>query len=146
MISFSAAISACEKGWQWVRAVSLLDKTCKAGMSANVISFNAAISERTAFHFCPEPGSFWWLPICRALQDMITRPSPSYYGGLAADGFRKCRFSGDSASGITAAPLVSGESASGTTAAPIASLECVSSSTHHRPSPSYYGGWAADWW
>ena len=44
MISFSAAISACEKGGQWERALSLLGKMRKAGITSNVISFSAAIS------------------------------------------------------------------------------------------------------
>ena len=44
VISFSAAISACEKGGQWQRALSLLEDMCKEGVTGNVIGFNAAIS------------------------------------------------------------------------------------------------------
>ena len=44
VIGFNAAISACEKGGQWQRALSLFDDMCKAGVSMDVISFNAAIS------------------------------------------------------------------------------------------------------
>merc|ERR1712118_57970 len=43
VISFNAAISACEKGGQWERALSLLDEMRESGVSPNVISFNAAI-------------------------------------------------------------------------------------------------------
>ena len=44
VISFSAAISACEKGGQWQRAMCVLDDMLKAGVTGNVISLNAAIS------------------------------------------------------------------------------------------------------
>ena len=44
MIIFSAAISACEKGGQWERALSLLDEMRESGVTPNVFSFNAAIS------------------------------------------------------------------------------------------------------
>eukprot|EP00973_Karenia_brevis_P054878 7629181-Karenia_brevis.AAC.1 len=44
VISFNAAISACEKGWQWQRVAPLLNEMRKGDLSPNVISFNAAIS------------------------------------------------------------------------------------------------------
>merc|ERR1711904_202411 len=45
VISFNAAISACEKGGQWEQALALLDKMRKNGVTPpDVISFNAAIS------------------------------------------------------------------------------------------------------
>ena len=44
VISYSAAISACEKGGRWEQAVSLLDEMREAGVLPNVVSFNAAIS------------------------------------------------------------------------------------------------------
>ena len=44
VISFSAAISACEKGGQWERALALLEEMRERAWSRNVISFNAAIS------------------------------------------------------------------------------------------------------
>eukprot|EP00973_Karenia_brevis_P064013 8895725-Karenia_brevis.AAC.1 len=44
MISFGAAISACEKGRQWQLVAPLLDEMHRGGLSLDVISFNAAIS------------------------------------------------------------------------------------------------------
>ena len=44
VISFGAAISACEKGGQWEQALVLLRGMRKADMAANVISLSAAIS------------------------------------------------------------------------------------------------------
>ena len=56
MISFSVAISACEKGGQWQRALALfgdmrkvgvtrmLEGICRAGVTLSVISFRVAIS------------------------------------------------------------------------------------------------------
>ena len=44
VISFNAAISACEKGGKWERALSLLDAMRERGVTPNVISFSAAIS------------------------------------------------------------------------------------------------------
>jgi len=43
VISYNAAISACEKGRQWEKAVSLLDGMRAAGVTPNVISYSAAI-------------------------------------------------------------------------------------------------------
>ena len=63
VISFNAAISACEKGGQWQRALSLLDDMCKAGVTMNVISFSAAISA------C-EKGGQWQRALC-LLEDML---------------------------------------------------------------------------
>eukprot|EP00973_Karenia_brevis_P071854 9985775-Karenia_brevis.AAC.1 len=44
MITFSAAISACEKGGQWERVAPLLDEMRRKDLVPNVISFSAAIS------------------------------------------------------------------------------------------------------
>eukprot|EP00973_Karenia_brevis_P034680 4785837-Karenia_brevis.AAC.1 len=44
VISFSAAISACEKGGQWQRVAPLLNEMRSRGLSPDVISFNGAIS------------------------------------------------------------------------------------------------------
>ena len=44
VISYNAAISACEKGGQWQQALSLLSEMQDAGVTRNVISYNAAIS------------------------------------------------------------------------------------------------------
>ena len=43
VISYSAAISACEKGGQWERALALLEQMAVRGVAPNVISYNAAI-------------------------------------------------------------------------------------------------------
>ena len=44
VISFSAAISACEKGGRWEQALSLLKEMLDAGVALDVISFSAAMS------------------------------------------------------------------------------------------------------
>ena len=44
VISFSVAISVCEKGWLWQHASTLLRKMCRSGMTAHVISFSTNIS------------------------------------------------------------------------------------------------------
>ena len=50
VISFSAAISACEKAAQWERALELLEEMPTRGVKPDVISFNATIS---AWLICP---------------------------------------------------------------------------------------------
>ena len=40
VISYSATISACEKGGQWQMAVHLFDNMRKAKVDANVFSYN----------------------------------------------------------------------------------------------------------
>eukprot|EP00973_Karenia_brevis_P061827 8599200-Karenia_brevis.AAC.1 len=42
--SFNAAISACEKGWQWQRVAPLSDEKRQWGLLLEAISSNAAIS------------------------------------------------------------------------------------------------------
>merc|ERR1719386_239466 len=44
VISFSASISACEKGGQWQQALSVLSEMQDAGVTRDVISYNAVIS------------------------------------------------------------------------------------------------------
>ena len=43
VISFSATIPACEKGGQWQHTLSLLEVIRRAGISSNVVIFNASI-------------------------------------------------------------------------------------------------------
>ncbi len=44
VITYSSAISACEKGGQWQRALDLLARCESAGIKPNVITYNSAIS------------------------------------------------------------------------------------------------------
>ena len=44
VISFIAAMSACEKGRQWEKGLSLLGEMRKVDVTLNVISVSAAIS------------------------------------------------------------------------------------------------------
>merc|ERR1711938_278624 len=43
-ITYNAAISACEKGGQWERALALLDAMQAAGVAPDTITYSAAIS------------------------------------------------------------------------------------------------------
>ena len=43
-ITYNAAISACEKAGDWVRALQLLQGMATSLVEANTISYNAAIS------------------------------------------------------------------------------------------------------
>merc|ERR1711971_1152587 len=61
-ISFSAAISACEKGGQWRRALLLLNDIGLACVTADSISFSAAISA------CEKDGQ--WHHASLLLEDM----------------------------------------------------------------------------
>ena len=65
VFSFSAAISACEKGGQWERALSLLDEMRERGVTPDVISFNAVISA------CEKAGK--WERALWLLDEMRTR-------------------------------------------------------------------------
>ena len=53
--SFNAAISACEKGGQWERALSLLDEMRSAGVEPDVYSFNAALLRLSGATLPPRP-------------------------------------------------------------------------------------------
>mmetsp|Transcript_40075 Transcript_40075/g.114658 ORF Transcript_40075/g.114658 Transcript_40075/m.114658 type:complete len:96 (+) Transcript_40075:382-669(+) len=44
VISFSAAISACDRAGQWVQALALLAAALAAGLEPDVFAFSAAIS------------------------------------------------------------------------------------------------------
>ena len=44
MISYSATISACEKGERWEQALSLLPEVRRSWLGPDVISYNAATS------------------------------------------------------------------------------------------------------
>ena len=44
VITYNATISACEKGQQWITAVSLLREMQNWNMEANVITYSATIS------------------------------------------------------------------------------------------------------
>ena len=44
VVSFSAAISACEKGKQWEAALGLLQEMVHQLLTPGVVSFNSAIS------------------------------------------------------------------------------------------------------
>ena len=50
IISYSAAISACEKGGQWEKPLELLKSMEVRGVEPDAISYNAAMS---AFSYCP---------------------------------------------------------------------------------------------
>ena len=43
-MSYSAGISACEKGEQWWRSLLLLSEMCEAKLEPDVISYSAGIS------------------------------------------------------------------------------------------------------
>ena len=42
-ITCNAAISACGKGWQWQRALQLMEEMQAKGIPANTTTYNAAI-------------------------------------------------------------------------------------------------------
>ncbi len=46
VISYNTAISACEKGGQWQRALDLLERCEFAGIKPDVITYSSAISEK----------------------------------------------------------------------------------------------------
>merc|ERR1712070_915880 len=56
VVSYSAAISACEKGQQWEDALSLLDDVQGSFLVPDVVSFNAAISACEVCGRSPEAG------------------------------------------------------------------------------------------
>jgi len=42
-VTRNAAISACGKGWQWQRALQLMEEMQAKGIPANTTTYNAAI-------------------------------------------------------------------------------------------------------
>ena len=44
VVSYSAAISACEKGQQWEQALGLLQEMWRSQLQPDLISYNSAIS------------------------------------------------------------------------------------------------------
>ena len=43
-ITYSAAVSACEKGKQWLQALKLFERMLSESVPRNIITYNAAIS------------------------------------------------------------------------------------------------------
>eukprot|EP00415_Alexandrium_ostenfeldii_P005144 UN5144 len=62
VVTFSAVISACEKGGQWLAALTLLSSMIKLGIVPNVVSCNAAVST------CEKSGQ--WLVALALLSSM----------------------------------------------------------------------------
>ena len=44
LITFNAAISACEKGREWKKALSVIDGMLNVSVEPDIVSFNAALS------------------------------------------------------------------------------------------------------
>ncbi|CAM9738958.1 unnamed protein product, partial [Ectocarpus sp. 12 AP-2014] len=51
VICFSSAITACEKGGEWRKALHLLLKMINSGIEPDTIAYNASISARSAPKF-----------------------------------------------------------------------------------------------
>ena len=62
VVTYTAAISACQKGWQWERAVALLADMQRDGVKPNTITYNALLSA------CAREGR--WEEALALLQDM----------------------------------------------------------------------------
>eukprot|EP00613_Pedinella_sp_CCMP2098_P060822 CAMPEP_0171986624 /NCGR_PEP_ID=MMETSP0993-20121228/274965_1 /TAXON_ID=483369 /ORGANISM="non described non described, Strain CCMP2098" /LENGTH=289 /DNA_ID=CAMNT_0012639535 /DNA_START=27 /DNA_END=896 /DNA_ORIENTATION=+ len=83
-VSYNAAISACEKGRQWEKAVGLINSMHNRGVEPNVISYSAAISA------C-EKGGQWEkaVELLNSMQDRGVEPNViSYSAAISACG--KC--------------------------------------------------------
>ncbi|CAK0881598.1 unnamed protein product, partial [Prorocentrum cordatum] len=80
LISYNAGISACEKGEQWQRALTLLSEMREAKLEPNVISYSAGISA------C-EKGEQWQraLALLSELREAKIKPNViSYDAGISA--------------------------------------------------------------
>ncbi|CAK0891727.1 unnamed protein product [Prorocentrum cordatum] len=79
-LSYSAGISACEKGEQWQRALALLSEMWEAKLEPNVISYSAGISA------C-EKGEQWQAALALLSEMCEAKLEPSvisYSAGLSA--------------------------------------------------------------
>lgn len=76
VISYSSVISACDKGEQWLMALSVLSSMEDAAVRPNAISFNSAISA------CAKVGQ--WLQALELLKRMEFTDVISYSGSISA--------------------------------------------------------------
>ncbi|CAK0809448.1 unnamed protein product [Prorocentrum cordatum] len=99
VISYSAGISACEKGEQWQRALALLSEMWEAKLEPNVISYSAGISA------C-EKGEQWQRALALLSEMWEAKLEPdviSYSAGISA-----CENGRAVAAGACAAERVAG--------------------------------------
>eukprot|EP00913_Durusdinium_trenchii_P025933 g24333.t2 len=73
VISYNAAISACEKGWQWQHALKLFEAVPKAQVQPSVISYNAAISAcEKGWQWQQALKLFWAIPKTKGRPNVIS--------------------------------------------------------------------------